>query len=178
MRLRSVAQIQRFLQCFEIPIRLTKRGLVVVSSRIGSANCWLPEKPFRPADTWRSQSEYEPTNEDATHALADSFPLLIFLGFISPLIALVSALVFYAHHRERVEPERRVPVIAFILVLIACGVGAGLFGLYLGLELACKRPNPGNLCELWAFLVTGPILIAFGIFLVGLIIYSIPRPAA
>jgi hypothetical protein len=110
-------------------IRLTKRGLVVVSSRIGSANCWLPEKPFRPADTWRSQSEYEPTNEDATHALlADSFPLLIFLGFISPLIALVSALVFYAHHRERVEPERRVPVIAFILVLIACGVGAGLFG--------------------------------------------------
>jgi DNA-binding protein H-NS len=25
-------------------IRLTKRGLVVVSSRIGSANCWLPEK--------------------------------------------------------------------------------------------------------------------------------------
>jgi hypothetical protein len=142
MRLRSVAQIQRFLQCFEIPIRLTKRGLVVVSSRIGSANCWLPEKPFRPADTWRSQSEYEPTNEDATHALADSFPLLIFLGFISPLIALVSALVFYAHHRERVEPERRVPVIAFILVLIACGVGAGLFGLYLGLELACKPPEP------------------------------------
>jgi hypothetical protein len=110
--------------------------------------------------------------------LANSFPLLIFLGFISPLIALVSALVFYAHHRERVEPERRVPVIAFILALIVCGAGAGLFGLYLGLELACKPPNPGNLCGIWGFLVTGPILMAFGIFLVGLMVYSIRRSAA
>ena len=104
--------------------------------------------------------------------------MLILIGFLSPLIALASAIIFFLRHRERVQPERRVPVIAFILALIVCGVGAGCFGLYLGLELACKLPNPGNLCGLWAFLVTGPILMACGIFLVGLIIYSIPRPAA
>jgi hypothetical protein len=102
--------------------------------------------------------------------VANSFPLLIGIGFISPLIALVSAIVFYGRHRERVEPEHRVPVIAFILALIVCGFGAGFLGLYLGLELACKSPNPGNLCGLWAFLVTGPILMALGIFLVGLAI--------
>src|SRR4051812_27821506 len=102
--------------------------------------------------------------------LANSFPLLIGIGLLSPVIALVSAIVFYVHHRERVEPERRVPVIAFILTLIVCGIAAGYLGLYLGLELACKGPNPGNLCGLWAFLVTGPILMALGIFLVGLTI--------
>src|SRR3954451_7893490 len=68
--------------------------------------------------------------------VANSFPLLIGIGFISPLIALVSAIVFYGRHRERVEPEHRVPVIAFILALIVCGFGAGFLGLYLGLELA------------------------------------------
>jgi len=100
--------------------------------------------------------------------VANSFPLLIGIGLISPLIALLSAIVFYVHHRERVEPERRMPLVAFILALIVCAGGAGFFGLYIGLELACKTPNAGNLCGLWAFLVTGPILMALGIFLVGL----------
>jgi MFS family permease len=100
--------------------------------------------------------------------VAHSFPLLIGIGLISPLIALFSAIVFYVHHRERVEPGRRVPLVAFILALLLCAIGGGFFGLYIGLELACKTPNPGNLCGLWAFLVTGPILMALGIFLVGL----------
>jgi hypothetical protein len=109
--------------------------------------------------------------------LTNLFPLLLLLGVISPLIALVSAIVLYTRHRERVGPERRVPVIAFILALIVCGVGAGFFGLYLGLELACKPPNAGNLCGLWAFLVTGPILMAVGIMLVGLVISSLQTKA-
>ena len=98
------------------------------------------------------------------------FPVLMLIGLISPLGALVSAILFYVHHRDRVEPARRVPVIAFILALIICVVIAGCFGLYLGLNLACGSPTSGNLCGLWAFLVTGPILMALGIFLVGLTI--------
>src|SRR5437764_4801165 len=99
------------------------------------------------------------------------FPVLMLIGLISPLGALVSAILFYVHHRDRVEPARRVPVIAFILALIICAVIAGCFGLYLGLKMAC--PALGNLCGLWAFLVTGPILVALGIFLVGLAVYLV-----
>jgi hypothetical protein len=65
------------------------------------------------------------------------FPVLMLIGLISPLGALVSAILFYVHHRDRVEPARRVPVIAFILALIICVVIAGCFGLYLGLKMAC-----------------------------------------
>src|SRR5258708_6877720 len=108
--------------------------------------------------------------------LANLFPVLMLVGFISPLVALISAIIFYVHHRDRVEPERRVPVIAFILALIVCAVIAGCFGLYLGLNLACNSPTSGNLCGLWAFLVTGPILMALGIFLVGLAV-SLVQPA-
>jgi cytochrome bd-type quinol oxidase subunit 2 len=109
--------------------------------------------------------------------LENVFPVLIVIGLISPWVALGSAIIFYVQHRDRVEPARRVPVIAFILALIVCAVIGGCFGLYLGLQLACNSPSSGNLCGLWAFLVTGPILTAFGIFLVGLGIYSVqPMP--
>ena len=103
------------------------------------------------------------------------FPVLMVIGLISPSVALVSAIIFYIHHRGRVEPERRVPVIVFILALIVCAVIAGCFGLYLGLNMAC--PTLGNLCGLWAFLVTGPLLMALGIFLVGLGVFLVqPAP--
>jgi hypothetical protein len=108
-------------------------------------------------------------------ALETMFPVLMIIGLVSPLVALVSAIVFYANHRARVEAGRRVPVIVFILALIVCAVAAGCFGLYLGLNMAC--PTLGNLCGLWAFLVTGPILMAFGIFLVGLGVFLV-QPAS
>jgi len=76
-------------------------------------------------------------------------------------------------NRERVEPERRVPVIVFVLALIVCAGVTGCLGLYFGLDLACSSPTSGNLCGLWAFLVTGPILMAVGIFLVGLAVFSV-----
>jgi MFS family permease len=106
--------------------------------------------------------------------LANLFPVLMLVGLISPLVALISAIIFYVHHRDRVEPGRRVPIIVFILALIVCAFLAGCFGLYLGLNMAC--PKLGNLCGLWAFLVTGPILMALGIFLVGLAV-SLVQPA-
>jgi len=109
--------------------------------------------------------------------VANLFPVLLLVGPISPLIALVSAIVFYVHHRERVEPERRVPVVVFVLALIGCAGVTGCLGLYFGLDLACSSPTSGNLCGLWAFLVTGPILMAVGIFLVGLAVFSVePKP--
>jgi hypothetical protein len=108
--------------------------------------------------------------------LVKLFPMLMFLGLISPLVALVSAILFYVHHRNHVEPERRVSVVAYILALIVCAVIAGYFGLYVGMRLACNTPTSSNLCGLWGFFVTGPLLMALAIFLVGLAV-SFVRPA-
>ena len=105
------------------------------------------------------------------------FPFLMFLGLISPLAAFLSAFVFYWRHRDRVEHERRVPGIAYVLAVIVCGVIAGYFGLIFGISLACSSPTSGNLCGLWGFFVTGPLMMALAIFLVGWSL-SLVRPAS
>jgi hypothetical protein len=100
-------------------------------------------------------------------AIVKLFPLLMILGLISPLVALVFAFVFYSRHRDRVEAERCVPGIAYILAVIVCGIIAGYLGLISGINLACSSPTSGNLCGLWGFFVTGPLTMALAIFLVG-----------
>jgi hypothetical protein len=104
--------------------------------------------------------------------LGKLFLPLLGLGLISPVAAIIAASVLFARHRDRVEPERRVPVIGFILATSICGAIGGTFGLLLGIGLAC--PEMGNLCGLWGFLVTGPIFFALGILLVGIVISMIP----
>ena len=76
------------------------------------------------------------------------FPVLMFLGLISPLVALLSAILFYARHRKRVEPEHRVPTIAYVLAVVGCGVIFGYFGVVLGIKLACNSSTSSNLCGL------------------------------
>lgn len=105
------------------------------------------------------------------------FPLLMFLGLISPLVALLSAVLFYSRHRDRVEPERRVRGIAYVLAVIICGVISGYFGVIFGIQLACNSPTSSNLCGLWGFFVTGPLLMALAIFLIGWSL-SLVRPAS
>jgi cytochrome bd-type quinol oxidase subunit 2 len=140
------------------------------------AYLWLPSKGVV---CGAKANIYERPMSTLETTLTNLFPLLMLIGLISPLVALISAIVFYARHRDLVEPERRVPVIAFILALVVCAVVGGCFGLYLGLNFACNSPRSGNLCGLWAFLVTGPILMAFGIFLVGLAVSAVkPRPTS
>jgi len=109
--------------------------------------------------------------------MVKAFPLLMFLGLISPLIALVCAIPFYFRHRDRVEPERRIPPIAYVLAVIVCGVIAGYFGVIFGIKLACNSATSNNLCGLWGFFVTGPLTMALAIFLVGWSL-SLVRPAS
>ena len=104
------------------------------------------------------------------------FPVLMLLGLISPIAAIVGAFILYGRHRNRVEPERRVPAIGYVLAIIVCGAIAGFFGLFFGIEQACYGPKASNLCGLWGFFVTGPISFALAILLVGMAVASI-RPA-
>ncbi|HEY6024832.1 MAG TPA: hypothetical protein VIV34_11745 [Pseudolabrys sp.] len=107
--------------------------------------------------------------------IVKSFPFLMFLGLISPLLALLSAVIFYTRHCGRVEPQRRVPVIAYVLAVIIGGIISGYLGLIFGIQMAC--PATGNLCGLWGFFVTGPILMALAVFLIGCSL-SLVRPAS
>jgi hypothetical protein len=104
------------------------------------------------------------------------FPVLMLLGLISLLAAISSTFLFYGHHRDRVERERRVPTVLYVLVVIVFGLIAGFFGLFFGIDLACSSPKSSNLCGLWGFFVTGPFSCALVIFLVGLAV-SLVRPA-
>ena len=99
------------------------------------------------------------------------------LGFVSPCAAIASAFIFYARHRSRIEPHRRVPAIAFALAVIVCGSIGGYFGLFFGIEQACYGPTAPNLCGLWGFFVAGPIALALAIFAVGLAL-SLMQPVA
>jgi hypothetical protein len=96
------------------------------------------------------------------------------LGFASPFAAIVFAAILYARHRRLIEPERRVPIVAYILAVIICGGIAGYAGLIGGMMLAC--PQAGNLCGLFGFFVTGPIAAFFAVVLVGLALFLV-RPA-
>ena len=92
---------------------------------------------------------------------------LMIASTLSPLLALVAAVLFYMRHRSRVEPERRVPGLAYFAAVIICGGLGGIAGVAFGIQRACSGPDPGNLCGLWGFLVTGPLAMALVIFLVG-----------
>jgi hypothetical protein len=94
------------------------------------------------------------------------------LAPISPVVAIVAACVLFARHRTRVEPARQVSLGGFILAVIICGAVGGVFGLLVGIGMAC--PGMGNLCGLWGFLVSAPIFAALGILLVGIAITWIP----
>jgi hypothetical protein len=96
------------------------------------------------------------------------------LGLISPLVAILSVIVLYGLHRGRVEPERRVPLLAYVLALIVCGGIAGYAGMIYGMMLAC--PKAGNLCGLFGVFATGPISFSLVIFAVGLALFLV-KPA-
>ena len=88
------------------------------------------------------------------------------LGFVSPVAATVLATFFYLRHRDRIEPERRVPALAYALaVIVAAGI-AGLAGMVWGVSLAC--PETGNLCGLFGVVATGPIAALLAAVLVEL----------
>ena len=102
------------------------------------------------------------------------FPVFLVLGLLSPCIAIVCAIRFYARHRNRVEPARRIPVAAYAFAVIVCGAAGGFFGFAWGIGQACYGPTAGNMCGVWAFFVTGPIAFALAVVTIGLALSLIP----
>ena len=105
-----------------------------------------------------------------------SIASLVWLAPLWPVIAIACAVFFYVRHCRLVEPGRRVSVILYILAAGLCGGVLGVAGIFLGIDWACAGPNPGNLCGLAGFLVTGPIAGSLGVILVALALLLV-RPA-
>ena len=101
-------------------------------------------------------------------------PLLWGLGFFSPVVASICAVVFYARHCRAVpSPENRILIIAYVLVLLTCAVIAFFIGLQYGTAWACSSRWGGNLCGLVGFFIVGPIAAALAIvFASALITFS------
>ena len=101
-------------------------------------------------------------------------PMLLVFGLclVSPVLALVFAFVFYGQHCKK-RPERQIPVLAFVLIVLICGSTGFFLGLIYGTDWACSPPA-GNLCGLTAFLIIAPLASALAIFLVGALLLLLP----
>jgi hypothetical protein len=93
-------------------------------------------------------------------------PLVWLLAFVSPLLAIVGASVFYRRYcRQRPDAARRLTGVAYALIVLVCGIVAYPVGVQLGINWAC--PSAGNLCGLAGFFVVGPAASALGILVAG-----------
>ena len=69
---------------------------------------------------------------------------LMIAATFSPLLALGVAIFFYMRHRTHVEPERRIPGIAYFAAVIICGGLGGIAGVTFGIQRACSGPDPAT----------------------------------
>ncbi len=96
------------------------------------------------------------------------------LCLLSPGVAIGAAAVFYALHcKKRPDPGRRIPALAYTLVLLACAIAGYSLGMIYGIDWACSR-QAGSLCGLAGVFIVGPLAAAFAIFLVGGLILLLP----
>ena len=77
---------------------------------------------------------------------------LMLLAVLSAPVAFVCVIFLYK------KETARVGCLAYGLLLLVCAVVAYLFGLSLGINLACVQYPSGNLCGLFGFIATGPII--------------------
>jgi hypothetical protein len=88
------------------------------------------------------------------------------IALVAPIVASACAVVFYARHCNAFpNPEDRISLLAYVLVLLVCAVIAFFFGLEYGISWACSSPTGGNLCGLAGFFIGGPIAAALAIFI-------------
>jgi hypothetical protein len=106
---------------------------------------------------------------------SDLSAFLFILGLVAQIVAIICAISFYAYHRRaRPDPKRRLPIVAYVSILLVSAVIGYLFALWVGIDLACVQYPSGNLCGLFGFLVSGPLGASLAVFLVSGLILFLP----
>ena len=174
----KTGQYERAIQDYDEAVRLSPNNASAFSARSEAFRA-LGQQAQADEDFAKAKQLSQERADDIsrrTSLLDKLFPFLMILGFISPVISIAAALIFYAVHCHRIEPERRVRAVTYILWLIAGGGIAGFFGWIFGLSAACSSPQSSNLCGFWGFFVTGPLSFSLAIFFVGLALFLV-RPS-
>ena len=84
--------------------------------------------------------------------------LLLIAGVFSPLVGIAAAVYYYIKYRDAPEPKRRPSAFLYALGVLGIAILAFLVGCFAGISVACRSPAAGNLCGLWGFLISGPLL--------------------
>jgi hypothetical protein len=97
-----------------------------------------------------------------------------FLCLLSPGPAIGFAAWSYLQHcKDRPDPQRRIPGLAYALVVLVFAIGGFFFGMIRGIDWACSEPA-GNLCGLTGVFVSGPLAAALAISFIGGLILLLP----
>jgi hypothetical protein len=103
------------------------------------------------------------------------FTFLLLAAIISLPVAVIGAALSYARHcRVRPQPERRFPVIAYVLILLGCAVAGYFSAMVFGIDLACVRYPSGNLCGLFGVFASGPLGASLAVLFVAALILLLP----
>ncbi|MCW5624158.1 MAG: hypothetical protein KIT73_05520 [Burkholderiales bacterium] len=95
------------------------------------------------------------------------FELLNTSGAVALLVGVVAVIYFYTR-LGRTAPREHVPSIArYFGVAVLWAVIAFALGAAIGVYAACSTSDAGNLCGLYGFLGTGPLLCGVALFLHG-----------
>jgi hypothetical protein len=84
--------------------------------------------------------------------------LLLVAGVFSPLAGIAAAVYYYVKYRDAPEPKRHPSGLLYALGVLGIAILAFLVGCFAGISVACRNPAAGNLCGLWGFFVSGPLL--------------------
>jgi hypothetical protein len=88
----------------------------------------------------------------------------------SPIIGLGIAILVYINYRRSTKSVKPLSLFWYFPVVVLTGVIAYLIGKYAGIWIACSLPEePGNLCGLYGYLVTGPAACTMAMILAALL---------
>ena len=84
-------------------------------------------------------------------------PLHIKLVMYSPIIGLAITIILYVHYRTSANSARPLSIFVYFPIVALAGLAGFQASKYAGMWIACTIPDePGNLCGLFGYFVTGP----------------------
>ncbi len=83
---------------------------------------------------------------------------LFLAAVLSPLFGLGAAVYYFLGYRGAPEPKGTLLIASYCLRIAGGAVVAFIVGSYGGILVACNAPNTGNLCGLYGYFLTGPLL--------------------